>query len=181
MISAIGMQSCGSTLQEELVGSWKLKKSTIPNFDSVVTVKSQEYVAGASSALVMANQQYDTCTNPQMRAILEAKRTELTKIMHDGAPENIRKQFEDQQELLRDNFTLIFSNDGRLSVFLGEEGHRDSNNGTWTLRGDTIMTLFDNNPSESLVVHDISGSSLTIESLAIDSYGVNLILEFSKM
>lgn len=177
----LASQSCGSSIEEKLVGSWVLSKSTIPNFDSVVAVKSQEYVAGAQSALVMANQQYDTCTNPQVRAMLEAKRTELTKIMNDGSPENIRRQFEEQQSLLKGNFQLIFGNESRLSVFIGEEGNRETNTGTWSLKGDTIQTFFDNNPSESLVIKDISSGTLVIESLAIDSYGVNLILEFSKM
>ncbi len=173
--------SCGADTHKLLEGTWNLKKSTIPNLDSVVQVRSAECTRGMTSALEMVNTQLDTCKSEPNRSLLIIKKNELENSIKEGSPENIKRLFEEQQKQLVGELNLIFGSDGKLVLFIGDDHTVESNTGSWTLQGDTICTLFDNNPSENLIIRSISAGSLELESQAIDATGVNLILEFSKI
>ncbi len=173
--------SCGADTHKLLEGTWNLKKSTIPNLDSVVQVRSDECTRGLSSALEMVNTQLDTCKSEPNRSLLIIKKNELEKSIEDGSPENIKRLFEEQQKQLAGELNIIFGSDGKLVLFIGDDHTVESNTGAWTLQGDTIRTLFDNNPSENLIIRSISAGSLELESHAIDATGVDLILQFSKI
>ena len=56
----------------------------------------------------------------------------------------------------------------------------DEQAGTWRVSGDTIITMFDKQPAEILIVKDVTSSNLKLFSPAPDERSVDLIMKFSK-
>lgn len=180
-MALMAVMSCGTSIDKLLEGTWILDKSTIPNLDSVAESRSAQYTKGLQSALEMINQQLDTCTQEASRRMLMDRKAGIEKDIAEGTPEKIKSLFEEQQKQLAGKLTMIFGSDGVLTLFIGEDHGDEFTTGTWTLQGDTIRTLFDNNPSEDIIIRNVSSGSLELESMAIDATGVNLILEFSRI
>ncbi len=182
MVAAmISIVSCSTTLEEQVVGPWRLSKSTIPNLDSVAAARSNELTKGLVSALQLVNSEIDTTYQEPLRTELLARRNDISKSISDYSQENIKKLFEKQQEQLKDSLLFVFGDDKRMAIRLGSNDNLNVNSGIWRMSGDTIFTVFDNYPSEILIVKSVNSGKLVLESKAVGSYGVSLVLELDKI
>jgi len=180
-MSIILFQACGSEIEEQVVGPWKLSNSTIKNLDSISEARSRELTKGLESALELLNSEIDSTFAEPKRSELIARRNDLNSSINNYSKENIKNLFLEQQKLLKDSLLFFFGKDKRITIRLGSNDVDNVSAGTWKMNGDTIFTFFDNYPSETLIVRDVNSGKLVLESKAVGSFGEWLILELDRM
>ena len=180
-LALMALQSCSTSLEEQILGSWRLSKSSIPKLDSIAQARSKDLSEGLASTLEMLNDEIDTCYREPERTELMSRRDEVKQNISGYSPENIKKLFLEQQEQLKDSLLFVFDSDKHIVIRLGSNDVDNVNSGNWTIKGDTSLASFDSNPSEYLIVRNVNSGSLVLESLPLGIYGVGLMLEFSKI
>ncbi len=176
----VSISACSVSLEEQVAGPWRLTNSKIHSLDSIAQARSIELTKGLQSALEQLNAEIDSTYAEPKRSELIARRSDINKSINDYNPENIKNLFLKQQEQLKDSLLFIFGSDKHITIRLGNSDTYNVNTGSWSMSGDTIFTVFDNYPSETLIVRSVNSGHLELISKAVGNYGVDLTLELSK-
>lgn len=171
--------SCGSTMESQLIGSWSLDKAEIVNLDSVVRVKESDYTRELHKSIDNIQSEIDSAKSDAKRRELQSKKRRFEDDLNLYTFVNIKQEYEDLLKDMQGNMTFIFAEEGKLSLKVTYP-ETSVNTGQWKVKADTIFTLFDNQPSETMIVRSVSSGNLEIYSPAVDANSVDLNLFFVK-
>ncbi|MCR5455748.1 MAG: hypothetical protein K6F33_12240 [Bacteroidales bacterium] len=177
-IVATATISCSNPLEEQLLGDWELNKYEIVNLDSICNSRTEAAKIATSKAIELARHEIDSAKTNDERKELQEKAKQLQEQLQSYTAEALKQDYTEIADKQIGTMTINFQNNKLIQVKVA--GADDQQAGTWRLQTDTIITLFDNQPAEILIVKEVSSSSLTLFSPALDDHSVDLVMKFSK-
>ncbi len=176
--ATLAMSSCTSPLEQQLMGSWLLSDSQISRLDSICKVRSAEAVASTKKAIEQVQHELDSTKSNEKRTELKNFQNKLKADMESYTPETFKNEYEEltKKQIGELSINFLANNQIQIHAFDAEE----IQTGTWRVSGDTIHTLFDNQPAEILIVKKITTSQLELFSPALDEKSVDLTLKLEK-
>lgn len=170
--------SCSNPLEDQLLGDWVLGKYEIAKLDSICNAKAQEAREATQKAIDLAKHEIDSAKTPALRKQLQENQNQLQEQLAAYTPQKYKDDYTQMGDRQIGKMTISFQNNKIIQVQMEDSNEKQS--GTWRVSNDTVFTLFDNQPSEILIVKNISSSSLTLFSPALDEHSLDLTLKFNK-
>ncbi len=177
-MATVAISSCSNPLEEQIIGDWVLDKYEILHLDSICNVRAAEAKANTTKAIELTRHEIDSAKTPTERQAMLEKEKKLQDELNSYTPQSLKDEYTEISNQQIGKMTLSFQNNKLVQVKVA--GSKDQQSGTWHVSNDTIVTLFDNQPAEILIVKDVSTNSLTLFSPALDERSVDLVMKFGK-
>jgi len=171
------LASCSNPLETQLMGTWTMQECTIPKLDSVCAVKAAEGVESTNKAIELLHHQLDSTKSADKKQQLLEQERLLKADLNNCTPDKIKDEYNALCQEKVGAFSISFKENKQIQIHVPGT---DEQFGTWRVTGDTIVTMFDNQPAEILIVKDVTSKNLTLYSPSPDDRLVDLIMKFGK-
>ena len=175
--SATMLASCSNPLETQLMGTWTLQKCEIPNLDSLCQVRAAEDVESTNKAIELLRHQLDSTKSADKRKDLMDQEKQLIVELDSCTPQNIKKEYTALCNEKIGALSISFKENKQIQIHVPGT---DEQFGTWRVKGDSVITMFDNQPAEIMIVKDVSSKTLILYSPAPDERLVSLIMTLGK-
>lgn len=176
VVSLLLAVSCSQSLERQIEGKWRLKSAEIVKLDSLCEAKSAQAIESSKKLIAQIQTEIDSLRSREKIAELTEKLKKEKAI--DYSVEKFKKEYLEVIAIQEGEATFTFLQNNKIKVHMVSADEVQT--GTWTVKSDTIQTIFDNQPAEILVVESISSSSLVLLSPEIDENTPALRLKFAK-
>lgn len=175
--AAIMLASCSNPLETQLMGTWTLQKCEIPSLDSICQARAAQDVESTNKAIELLRHQLDSTKSADKRKDLMDQEKQLKAELESCTPQNIKKEYTALCDQQKGALSISFKENKQIQIHV--QG-ADEQFGTWRVKGDSVITMFDNQPAEIMIVKDVSSSTLHLYSPAPDDRLVPLMMTLSK-
>ncbi|MBP5683115.1 MAG: hypothetical protein J6X05_07740 [Bacteroidales bacterium] len=176
-VAALMFASCSETLEDQLMGTWTLQECEILKLDSLSKVRAEEDVASTNKALELLHHQLDSSKNADIRAQLLEDEKRLKADLESCTPQKIKEEFTELYKPQIGKMNISFKENKLIEIRVAGAS---AQTGAWRVMGDTVVTTFDNQPAEILIVKEITSNNVKIFSPAIDDRSVDLMMKLNK-
>ena len=175
--AAAMLASCSNPLETQLMGSWTLQECEIPNLDSVCAATAAEDVEATNKALEQLRHEIDPSKSADSQAELREKEKQLKAELEDCTPDKIKEEYQAITQQQINAFNISFKENKQIQIYVPGA---DEQFGTWRVTGDTIVTMFDNQPAEIMIVRDVTSKNLTLFVPSPGDRLPDLVMKFGK-
>ena len=173
----IMLAACSNQLETKLLGSWTLQECEILKLDSLCKVRAAEDVASTNKAIELLHHQLDSTKAGDQRNELLEEEKKLKADLENCTPQSIKDEYTELYKNQIGALTITFSENKQIQI---KVAGADEQFGTWRVNGDTVTTMFDNQPAEILIVKAVTSNSLQLYSPALDERSVDLVMKMGK-
>ncbi|MBQ4406447.1 MAG: hypothetical protein II852_05485 [Bacteroidales bacterium] len=175
--AAIMLASCSNPLETQLMGSWTLQECEIPKLDSVCAATAAEDVESTNKAIELLHHQLDSTKSADKQKELLEQEKQLKADLDNCTPDKVKEEYQALCKKQINAFNINFNDKKQIQIHVPGV---DVQYGTWRVTGDTIITLFDNQPAEIMIVKDITSKNLTLFIPSPGDRLVDLVMKFGK-
>ena len=173
----IMLAACSNQLETKLMGSWTLQECEIVKLDSICQVRATEDIASTNKAIEPLHHQLDSTKSGDKRDELLEEEKKLKADLEKCTPQTIKDEYTELYKKQIGALTITFGENKQIQI---QVAGADEQSGIWRVSGDTVITMFDNQPAEILVVKDVTSNNLQLFSPALDERSVDLVMKMRK-
>ena len=175
--TAIMLASCSNPLETQLMGTWTMQECEIPKLGSVCAAMAAEGVESTNKAIELLRHQLDSTKSEDKKKELLAQEQLLKADLDNCTPDIIKEEYNALCQEKIGEFSISFKENKQIQIHVPGA---DEQFGTWRVTGDTIVTMFDNQPAEIMIVRDVTSKNLTLYSPSPGDRMVDLVMKFGK-
>ena len=175
--AAIMLASCSNPLETQLMGTWTLQECEIPKLDSVCAAMAEEGMESTNKAIELLRHQLDSTKSADKKKELLEQEQLLKADLDNCTPDKIKEEFKALCQEKIGAFSISFKENKQIQIHVPGT---DEQFGTWRVTGDTVVTMFDNQPAEIMIVKDVTSKNLTLFSPSPGDRLVDLVMKLGK-
>lgn len=178
LFTVVSLWSCSEGYEQMLLGKWTLQKSEIEDLNSFCEYQSRKTLDELDKQLKLIDMELESADAVHKPA-LEAHRASVEQQKSQFSVDSIRTEIQQNMESLFGNFFFAFRGDKSFTL----SSPNDSVSGTWSLKGDSIIsTLISGRPAEDINIISLSDSKMELSTTEIDDDGYSLttFMSFTK-
>ena len=171
----VSFVACSEGYEQMLLGKWTLQKSEIEDLDGFCEYQSHKTIDELDKQLKLIDMELESADNAH-RETLEAHKASILQQKLQYSVDSIRTEIQQNMESLFGNFFFAFRGDKSFTL----ASPNDSVSGTWSLKGDSIIsTLISGRPAEDINIISLSDSKMELSTTEIDDDGFALTTRMS--
>lgn len=170
--------ACSESYEQMIVGKWTLDKSSITDIESFCEYQSRKTIDELDKSIKQIDMELETADEAH-KSSLELHRSMVEQQKAQASPDSVRADIEANLNSLVGNFFFEFRSNKSFSL----SSVTDSVSGTWSLKGDSLIsTLISGRPAEDIVILSLTNSKMELSATEIDDDGYELttVMYFSK-
>ena len=178
LFTFVSLWSCSEGYEQMLLGKWTLQKAEIEDLNGFCEYQSHKAIDELDKQLKLIDMELETADAVHKPA-LEAHRASVEQQKSKYSVDTIRTDIQQNMEALFGNFFFAFRSDKSFSL----SSPNDSVSGTWSLKGDSIIsTLISGRPAEDINIISLSDSKMELSTTEIDDdgYALTTLMSFAK-
>ena len=178
VLTLIFICACSDSYEQMLVGRWTLVKAEIVDFDDFCDYQSRLSTEELEKKIKQIDMELETVDEVHKPSLQQQKELAESQKLQ-CVPDSIKADVSDNMNQLLGNFFFDLRSNKTFSL----SSPNDSVSGTWSLKGDSIIsTLLSGRPSEDINIISLSNSKLEVSTTEIDDegYEITTLMSFTK-
>lgn len=155
--------SCSQSVEKLLVGNWVLTSAECVNLKEFSSAKEKLALTNIEQNIAQIKRALDSETNAGEREKL-TKRIETLSASKKKVGESVKTEIETVLKNVVGNVVYDFSDNGAFGITCDAEKVR----GTYSISGDTVFVVLENQENDRFVIKSLTASALTLTNVQED-------------
>lgn len=177
-MAVVCLYACSESYEQMVVGRWTLVKAEIVDFDSFCEYQSRLSTEELDKKLKQIEMELET-SDEVHKPVLKQQRDLVESQKLQFVTDTIKADISENMNQLIGNFFFDLRSNKTFTL----SSPNDSVSGTWSLKGDSIIsTLLSGRPSEDITILSLSNSKMEVSTTEIDDegYEITTLMSFTK-